>query len=217
MTIKTVVVGELETNCYIISDEQNCAIIDPGADAEKILKMIGDSSPFPKGQTHSTPRRDVGAVNVSVPIIILTHAHPDHLGAVGEVAGKLKCQIYMHSLDSEWLKHMFGSSFPGLHNAEDGEIIKIGSLKLKIIHTPGHTPGSICLYMEEEGIVFSGDTLFAEGVGRTDLPGGDESALRSSLKNILGLPGLVKVYPGHGPDTIIKKERDNWITGRLDD
>ena len=189
MIIKTVVVGELETNCYIISEGESCAIIDPGAEGSKILQAIKGDSPH----------------------IILTHAHPDHIGAVGEIMGKLKGQIYLHSFDSRWLKQMLGSAFPGLRNAEENEIIKIGSLKSRIIHTPGHTQGSICLYLEKEGVIFTGDTLFAGGVGRTDLPGGDESALRSSLRKLMGLPGSVKVYPGHGPQTTIKKEKDNWM------
>ncbi|PIZ17428.1 hypothetical protein COY51_00155 [Candidatus Desantisbacteria bacterium CG_4_10_14_0_8_um_filter_39_17] len=205
MTVKTVVVGELETNCYIIGDKENYAIIDPGADAKKIMmKMVKMVSGTSQSQTpFSKP----------VPII-LTHAHPDHLGAAGEITGELKGQIYLHSLDSEWLKHIFGSSFPGLRNVEDNEIIKVGSIELRVIYTPGHTQGSICLYLEREGTLFSGDTLFAAGVGRTDLPGGDEESLRSSLKRLWTLPDSVKVYPGHGPQTTIKNEKG--ATGEID-
>ena len=215
MKIEKVVVGELETNCYIIAESrhsansrlsgrgsaeagsvrgngQNYVIIDPGADGAKILEKISVMNRVPSGRA----------------TVILTHAHPDHIGAVGEISGELKCKICLHNLDSEWLKQMLGSSFPGLRNVEDSEIIKVGSLNFKVIHTPGHTPGSICLYLEKENVVFTGDTLFAQGVGRTDLPCGNEQALQNSLKKLFVLPDSVKVYPGHGPETTIENEKE---------
>lgn len=203
--LKRIVVGELETNCYIIGDKSYYAIIDPGDDVEKIGTapiFLGASTAIEK-ETSTHPRRE------PIPLIILTHGHPDHIGAVKDISSKLKCPVYIHNLDSEWLKQMFGNSLPSVHNIEDGEIIKIGPNELKVIHTPGHTQGSICLYLEKEGIIFSGDTLFAGGVGRTDLPGGDEQALQASLKKLLSLPGFIKVYPGHGPQSTIENERKN--------
>ena len=189
MLIKTVTVGELATNCYIAGDEKGVVIIDPGADAPQILKTVS-------------------SVQCPASSVILTHAHPDHIGAVDKVAGKLKCPIYMHGMDSDWLKGIFGSKFPGLMEVEEGEIIKAGGVLFSILHTPGHTEGGICLYNEKEKTLFSGDTLFADGTGRTDLPGGDEAKMNASLKRLLALPEAVTVYPGHGESALIKDIRE---------
>jgi len=197
MIIKKVVVGDLETNCYIIEDDGNLVIIDPGAEAEKIFAELSDNK-------------------IRSCVVILTHVHPDHIGAVDEISGKLKCPIYMHTLDSAWLKQIFGSVFPGLHNVEDKEIIKASSLHLKVIHTPGHSEGGICLYIEKEGILFSGDTLFQGDVGRTDLMGGSKEQLVASIKKLMKLPDTVKVYPGHSSNTTIEKEKQyNWFVKEL--
>lgn len=193
MFLECVVVGDLFTNCYITGDEKGLVIIDPGAEPVKIFKVL-------KGIEKKSGSK--------VPaVVILTHAHPDHTGAVGDIAGELKCPIYMHDLDSEWLKEVFGSEFPGLHHIEDGEVLKIGGISLKVIHTPGHTEGSICLYDEKNGILFSGDTLFANGVGRTDMPGGSQRRLVTSLKRLMALPAGLRVCPGHGEETTIALEK----------
>jgi len=205
MFIKTVVVGELETNCYIVGDRNSLAVIDPGADARKIINAIKGTGTFLTGPE---------GIKETASVIILTHAHPDHTGAVAEVCGELKGFIYMHTLDSEWLKEIFGSKFPGMRNVEDGGILKIGEISFCVWHTPGHTEGSICLYNEKEKILFSGDTLFAEGVGRTDLQGGDEKKLVHSLKRILSLPDEIRIYPGHGEPTTLGKERE-FLNGYL--
>ncbi len=197
MIIKTVTVGELATNCYIAGDEKGVVIIDPGADSPQILKTVSSVPPSKIG----------GQAQWPVASVILTHAHPDHIGAVDEVAGKLKCPIYMHGLDSDWLKGIFGSKFPGLHVVEEGGIIKAGGVPFTILHTPGHSEGSICLYNEKEKVLFSGDTLFADGTGRTDLPGGDEEKMTASLKRLLALPAAVTVYPGHGEAALISEIR----------
>ena len=193
MIIKVVTVGELATNCYITGDEKGVVIIDPGANAPQIFKALEDLR--------------LPTLHSPLFTVVLSHAHPDHIGAVDEVAGKLKCPIYMHGIDADWLKGIFGSKFPGLLEVEEGGIIKAGGVALTILHTPGHTMGSICLYNEKEKILFSGDTLFADGTGRTDLPGGDEAKMNASLKRLLALPAAVTVYPGHGQSATISEIR----------
>jgi len=194
MILEKIVVGDLSTNCYIIGDNAGLAIIDSGGDAPQILGALKKLKPVTGNPSPVTA-------------IFLTHNHPDHIGAVGEMASGLKCPIYMHSFDSDWLKEMLGSKYPGLHNMEDREILKVGGISLKVLHTPGHTKGSVCFYCQKEAVLLSGDTLFAGGIGRTDLPGGSDEEMVASLKKLMLLPDDTVVYPGHNGKTIIAKER----------
>jgi hydroxyacylglutathione hydrolase len=195
MILEKIVVGDLFTNCYIIGDSTELAIVDPGADPDIILKsfekLSGDK-----------------AVRAKNTVVLLTHNHVDHIGAVGEVAGALKCPIYMHGLDSDWLKEMLGSKYPGLHDIEDKEFLKVGGLSLEVLHTPGHTKGSVCFYDKKDAVLLSGDTLFAGGIGRTDLEGGSDEEMIASLKKLMLLPDDTIVYPGHDAKTTIAKERE---------
>lgn len=190
--VDKIIVGELETNCYILAEEtsKTCAIIDPGADYKKIKKYL-DSRDF-------TPL-----------FIINTHGHGDHIMADEE----FNLPIYIHKDDADFL-HDPGKNLSFVYSIKrkadkilmDGDEINLGNLVIKVIHTPGHTPGGICLLCED--ILFSGDTLFASGVGRTDLPYADEAKLIDSIKTKLFiLNDNVKVYPGHGPETTIGKEK----------
>ena len=198
--IITVCVGSAGTNAYILHDKQSLTgvVIDPGADALQILAEI-------------TKRGlDIGA-------ILLTHAHFDHIGAADEVAEKLGIPIYA----SEYEAH--AASDPNLNGAAyfrrsdvmttavdilmPDTTLDIGDSKLQIIHTPGHTQGSLCFYAPAEGALFSGDTLFRESYGRYDLPSGDFAALKQSLAKLLALPESTTVYPGHGSTTTIGHER----------
>lgn len=188
LCIKKLIVGPLETNCYIVSCEisGNTFVIDPGASPKRIIDYIKRNEFVPKG-------------------ILLTHGHPDHTGGVKMLRGELGAPIMIHPEDEEMLK------LTEIEAADkylvNGEFLSLGRSRFLIIHTPGHTPGSICIY--EEPVLFSGDTLFCNGVGRTDLVGGSAEKLEDSLKNkILKLPPNVKVYPGHGPETIISRERE---------
>jgi glyoxylase-like metal-dependent hydrolase (beta-lactamase superfamily II) len=135
--------------------------------------------------------------------IILTHGHPDHFGAVDELKKATQAPIVIHPADSWFIK-------PDKELKNDDEI-KFGSLSLKVIHTPGHSKGSICLYIS--GHLFSGDTLFSEGFGRTDLPGGSTQEMKKSLKRLSALPDETSVYPGHDETTTIKKEKERGILG----
>lgn len=192
-------VGCLETNCYLAYSEnsKDCAVIDPGADANKIIDMI---------ERHSLD-----------PIMIInTHGHFDHVGANKDIKKIFNIPLLIHPFDVPMLEmakeaaKLYGieaeNSQPPDKLIHDGDSIEIGKDSLTVIHSPGHSPGSICLY--QEGILFSGDTLFCRGVGRTDIPGGSWEALKSSIKNqLLTLPENTLVLPGHGPKTYIGQEK----------
>lgn len=198
MILKTLIVGQLDVNCYIVGCEQTkeAVIIDPGGDAADILALIARLGVKPK-------------------YVICTHGHGDHIGALDEVSSATSAQVLIHSADAEMLTNpqknfsaYFGQSIilkALFKTVADGEIIKVGGLELGILHTPGHTQGGICIQVED--VVFTGDTLFAGSVGRSDLPGGNHSQLIQEIKaKLLTLPGQTKVFPGHGPDSLIEKE-----------
>ncbi len=200
MLIKKLVVGELEANCYILADEKTkrAIIIDPGEEAEKILWVIKQNK-------------------LKVIHIINTHAHIDHIGANDILREKTGASLLIHSVDAHLLKNIEmnlstmidkGREFlPPDKLLKDGDGIKIDQICLQVLHTPGHTPGSICLYVKDDR-VFTGDTLFSGSVGRVDLPGGSFTDLQNSIREkLLTLPDEVIVHPGHGPDTTIGKEK----------
>lgn len=195
------IVGPLETNCYVFfcPETKECAIIDPGAEADRIFSIITTLSLKPV-------------------IILNTHGHVDHTGANVEIKDRYHIPILLHSADLPLLEENIQLEFGLMLGAKptpnpdrllaDRDEIKVGHLSLKVIHTPGHTPGSVCFYTE--GILFSGDTLFCGGVGRTDLPGGSWKELAKSLKTrIMTLPNTTIVLPGHGPKTTIGDERES--------
>ncbi len=197
---KTITVGALETNCYIIFDrENNAIIIDPGGEPEKIYRFI-------EGK------------NLKPQMIINTHGHADHCGGNKFLKEKYSIPIFIHKDEIEILNSfenkfifplMGGNPSPAPDRLlEDGEFIEFRGITLKVIHTPGHTPGSISIFTN--GILFSGDLIFSGSVGRTDLPRGSWKELISSIKNkILTLPDEILILPGHGPSTTVKEEREN--------
>lgn len=202
MIVEKIVVGPFASNCYIVGSESNKEgiIIDPGDEAKKILKKVSD-------------------VGLDIKLITLTHGHIDHVGALKEVKEATGAEVAIHADDVKSLSG--GAGFlvsllvPGLSYPKppppdrllkDGDSLDIGALHFEVLHTPGHTPGGICLV--GEGVVFSGDTLFNYSIGRADLPGGNYSQLLSSIRTkLLVLPDNTVVYPGHGPDTTIGVER----------
>ena len=196
MYITTLPLGPLGANCYIVSDGTCCAIIDPG-----------DNGPA----LHDALR------GLTVSAILLTHGHFDHVMGNSFVVRKWNIKTYIHPLDKGQLERagqycgMFGYSIEeppaDTVDIEDGQIIDFGNSRLQVIHTPGHTRGGVCYYCSEEGILFSGDTLFAGSIGRTDLPGGDyDQIMVSLLDKIVKLPPDTRVLPGHGPETTIASE-----------
>lgn len=201
MNYQLVIVGPLETNCYVVfcPDTKECAIIDPGAEAERIVSVINSLALKPV-------------------MILNTHGHVDHTGANVEIKERYNIPILLHEADLPLLEESIQLEFGLMLGAKptpnpdrlltDQDEIKIGNFSLKVIHTPGHTPGSVCFYTE--GTLFSGDTLFCGGVGRTDLPGGSWKELARSLKTkIMTLPDTTVVLPGHGPKTTIGDERES--------
>jgi len=204
--LKTVV-GLIETNCYIFWDKKrlDAAVIDPGGHSYEIIKIIKHNQ-------------------LKVKKIINTHGHADHIAANSEIQEFTKAKILINPYDKEMLKDPVknlseGFGMPIISADNEGELldnetISIGDLDLKIITTPGHTQGSVCLFCERLGILFSGDTLFAGSIGRTDLPKGNYNNIISNIKQkLLVLPEDTKVFPGHGPETSIgiEKRENNFL------
>lgn len=190
MIVKQLTVGSMAVCCYVVGCEETkkCCIIDPGGNEEMILSLC----------------RTEG---LSVEAIICTHGHPDHVCGNAKIQKATGASILMHQSDAEFFAKpevidyfsMLGlpPSPPVDRTVSDGEEIVIGTISLKVLHTPGHTPGGICLYAAPH--LFTGDTLFVEGLGRTDFPGGDMNQLLTSInEKILTLPAETVVWPGHG-------------------
>lgn len=204
MIVQKFTVGKLYTNCYIVvcQKTKEALIIDPGFgnsfEAEKIFSFLEEK-------------------RLNLRFIVNTHGHPDHICGNGVIKEKLKTPILIHEKDAFMLERRSGvtfrfSGFSGILPSadillKDGDSVKLGDLNLKVIHTPGHTPGSISLLGEKE--VFTGDTLFAGSIGRTDLPQSSEKDMKCSLEKLASLPDNLAVYPGHGPMTTIGEEKEN--------
>ncbi len=196
------VVGYLDTNCYIVYDDvtKKAIIIDPGGDSDRILEWIN-------------------RLGLKVIAILATHGHFDHVLAVDEIRNALGCEFYMNRSDEEimhisfkWLEQLFNIKPPKPPSidhdlAEETQLLLSKNYRLRILSTPGHSPGSVCIYIENAGILFTGDTLFAGTVGRTDLPGSSYRDLMKSIAKIYRLiPRNTYVYPGHGPRTSLEVE-----------
>lgn len=188
------------TNCYVVADNETkeAMVVDPGGEAEKIIEMIK-------------------LLDVKLKYIALTHCHADHTGAVMELKNALGGKILVHRDEKDSLFNpdvnltdMIGEHKEVLEadsRLDDGDIIHVGNIEFKIIHTPGHTKGGICLYCEKEKLLFSGDTLFRGTWGRTDLPTGDFKEIMHSIANkLLVLPEDTIIYPGHGKSSMIREE-----------
>ncbi len=198
MILKKLELGMLGSNCYVVGDESSKEgmIIDPGAEANQILRVAED-------------------LGLDIKVIALTHGHGDHVGALSEVKETTGAEIAIHANDARSLQASPSreASSPSAQALpapdrllKDEDTIDIGKLHFQVLHTPGHTPGGICL--REEGIVFSGDTLFNFGIGRTDFPDASyDEEINSIRTKLLTLPDDTVVCPGHGPDTTIGTER----------
>jgi len=201
MNIETFVVGMFETNCYIIYDQNTmeACIIDPGDEAKRIIKFIDKNNLIPNH-------------------IILTHYHYDHIGAVMELKNKYKSLIYCHKKEVEGLNNpeVNGSKI-GNSKAislvpdkvlSDGNIVSVGNIRLEVIHTPGHTPGGMCLRLKGTNTIFTGDTIFSDDLGRTDLLGGSEDLLKRTIVNkVAKWHDDIIIYPGHGEISLMKDIR----------
>lgn len=201
MKLETLVVGPLEENCYVAYDEitLEAFIIDPGAEADRIIALIDTKNLKPK-------------------LIVNTHGHWDHIGAVMALKEKYQIPFYLHEDDFEWLKEPLASFF-GPSNAtevvvdrtiKNGDEIYLGTKPMRVIHTPGHTKGGCVLWFMNDDIALTGDTLFKGTVGRTDFPGGSYSDILYSIQARLApLGDECEVYPGHGPKSNMDAEREH--------
>ena len=195
------VVGPLATNVHVLADERTREAIAVDT-ATPCLSWVAD---------------ELAARDWTLKLIVSSHGHWDHIGDNAAVAEHTGAEIAAHPLDHERLLHPrpamapfdIAPSVPAVDLAEGGEV-RFGSIRLLVLHTPGHTEGSVCLYEPDAGLLFSGDTLFAGGWGRVDLPGGDAEAMVGSLLRLLELEDRVRVYPGHGGETTIGRERP-WL------
>ncbi|NOZ26371.1 MAG: MBL fold metallo-hydrolase [Nitrospirae bacterium] len=207
LEIRDLVVGPLEVNCYILHDSESkeAIVVDPGDEPERILDLLK-----PDG--------------LEVTHIVCTHTHFDHVGAIPELKEATKARIVIHEKESEiyeaardmaafWGYDVDPLPPPDVFVSE-GDEIKTGNLMFRIMHTPGHSPGGICLY--GNGVVVTGDTLFAGSVGRTDFPGGDPDLLKESFRRLIALPEETVVLPGHGPrSTIGREKRENFFRSEV--
>ena len=199
MIIKKLAVGPIMANCFIVGckETHEAAVIDPGDEADRILLALAQAK-------------------LTVKQIINTHGHFDHVGANKRMKAATGAPILIHALDAPMLSMLSRSAAAWGMSAEDspspdrtideGDEIRVGLLRLQVIHTPGHTPGGVSLIAD--GCAFVGDTLFAGSVGRTDFPGGDFDTLKSSIQNkLFALGDEVRVFTGHGPETTIGEEK----------
>ncbi|WJY28462.1 MBL fold metallo-hydrolase [Sporosarcina trichiuri] len=203
MKIKTLPLGPVQANCYlIIHDDGTCLIIDPGEEAGKIEQAVEQE----------------GAVPAAV---LLTHAHFDHIGALEPIRARYGIPVYVHESEKDWLQNpdLNGSAnYPMLEPVscrpadrflqKDGSLA-IGPFDMEVRHTPGHSPGSVCYVFHDNRSAIAGDTLFRQGIGRTDLPGGNAHQLLTAIeKQLLSLDPDYRIYPGHGPKTTPQFEMD---------
>jgi hydroxyacylglutathione hydrolase len=198
--VERLAVGPFQANCYLVHDpesDEGC-VIDPGAEAERILGRVA-------------------ALEFGPRYILLTHGHGDHIGALSIVAGALRCPVYVHPADAPMLTSPGAnlSAFAGVpvtasvnhRTYDEGDELPLGTRRIRVLHTPGHTPGGVSLFITPD-ILFSGDALFRRSIGRTDFPGGSYALLRQAIEEkIFTLGDEVMVYPGHEEPTTIGEER----------
>ncbi len=188
LKVHAMALGDYQTNCYILHDENSktCCVVDPGYDADAILDKLD-------------------SLGLALEAILLTHGHFDHVGAVKELAAETSCDVYIHPEDLSMPPMMTAGPLYYTKTYAEGTSLKLAGLDITVLHTPGHTPGSVCLLTENT--IFSGDTLFQGSCGRTDLPGGNWATIVKSLRRLAALEGNFWVFPGHGGSTTLRDEK----------
>lgn len=198
MHVRSVLVGAFGVNCYVVWGEAlRALVIDPGADPEAIADIIESK-------------------RLTVAAYLITHGHIDHVSALTPLAARFPAPIAMHPKDAAWAFSRVNAMPPYPAPTRpptierplaDGQTYEDGGLKYQVIATPGHTPGGVCFHFPEAQVLFTGDTLFAGSVGRTDFPGGDDALLNASLRVLTSLPDATTVFAGHGPQSTIGQEK----------
>ena len=189
LNMYTLPLGAYQTNCYFVWGEgDTCTVIDPGYEPQTVLlqaKKLGKA----------------------IEAILLTHGHFDHVGAVRDLAAETGCKVYICEQDLSMPSQLTAGPLYYTDICKEGDRITLSGVTFRVLHTPGHTPGSVCYCAE--AAMFSGDTLFRDSCGRTDLPGGSWAQIQQSLKRLAGLEKNYTVYPGHGPATTLDQEKKN--------
>ena len=189
LNITALPLGVYQTNCYIFYEESSpkCCVVDPGGEPHQVEKFC---------QTR----------NLTVEAILLTHGHFDHVGAVKELAETYGCLVYIHKDDLTLPEKFTAGPLYYTNFYDEGDVLELAGLTIPVIHTPGHTEGSVCLIVDDA--IISGDTLFARSCGRWDLPGGDGEKLKASLQRFKTMEGEYRIFPGHGKSTTLALEQE---------
>lgn len=188
LNIRHLTLGDYQTNCYIVWEEgsKTCCVIDPGYEPETVLDVVEDTG-------------------LTLEAILLTHGHFDHVGAVRDLAADSSCRVFLHPAELSMPKVMTAGKLIYTDTYNDGDALTLAGLTFRVLHTPGHTPGSVCLLTRD--VMFSGDTLFSGSCGRTDLPKGSRTDLTRSLSKLAALEEDYRVLPGHGPASTLAEEK----------
>ena len=188
LQIDALTLGDYQTNCYIIRDaaSKTCCVIDPGYQPETVLDRVR-------------------ALGLEVEAILLTHGHFDHVGGVAAIAADTDCEVDSHAAELNMPPMMTAGRLFYTRTYAQGDVLELAGLTIEVMDTPGHTPGSVCLLVEDA--MFAGDTLFAGSCGRTDLPGGNSADMKRSLRRLAQLNKNYSVFPGHGPFSTLEEER----------
>ena len=208
MILHTVPVGITQTNCYIVGcqETQEGVVIDPGGHPQRILKVLDETG-------------------LTIRYVLNTHCHFDHMGANAEIVAATGAPLALHPAELPMLRARGGAALFGVSvnksplpdlKLEPDQVLEVGQLRFQVLHTPGHSPGSLTFYLEEEKVAFDGDVLFRMGIGRHDLPGGNFQTLEHSIRAVLfAMPDDTMLYPGHGPETTVGWERRHnpWVRG----
>jgi len=219
LKIKKIVVGPVETNCYLLVSDNELAVVDPGDDADKIISEIEKTLHYSRSPMSFPRKREAQRINsggnpdlqIIPKYILLTHGHFDHIMAVNELKKKYRFEVVIGEKDKDisGMNFQIGVQAPEIKAdilvSAEGDTLCIGREKIQVIETPGHTSGSVSYLIQDN--LFSGDTLFYHTHGRTDLPSGSEEEMKRSLEKLLKLDENIKVFPGHGRETTIQEER----------